>query len=311
MSRSPARYQHETNPVQPIFLTTDPTGCRHARLPIGTLMQYADCMLQQANLPRNLAGTRQLIRSHPGNQCLCPPTSRPMRCCVSGGIRRKRIWRVTSIGYSLKRCTPACLAVSGVPIIRAICVMPCTPVCSESSRSKSRCVRDDSSDASARSAKQAASGRPELRNATTPSPPPGDCARTDLVDAVYRSTVTYLTLCSCLHHESRTHSLRSPHGARDMDEPIPARDTHPRSQSPLARLDHDRHAAGWHDPATRRHPRALPHQTGQRKIRSVAAVPPARTFQVALPLAAVVVVGVALRTLVWWPSHNLFGVLEY
>ena len=24
-----------------------------------------------------------------------------------------------------------------------------------------------------------------------------------------------------------------------------------------------------------------------------------------------VVVGVALRTLVWWPSHNLFGVLEY
>jgi len=25
----------------------------------------------------------------------------------------------------------------------------------------------------------------------------------------------------------------------------------------------------------------------------------------------VVVVGVALRTLVWWPSHNLFGVLEY
>ena len=30
-----------------------------------------------------------------------------------------------------------------------------------------------------------------------------------------------------------------------------------------------------------------------------------------MPLAAVVVVGVALRTLVWWPSHNLFGVLEY
>ena len=24
-----------------------------------------------------------------------------------------------------------------------------------------------------------------------------------------------------------------------------------------------------------------------------------------------VVVGVALRTLVWWPPHNLFGVLEY
>ena len=24
-----------------------------------------------------------------------------------------------------------------------------------------------------------------------------------------------------------------------------------------------------------------------------------------------VVVGVALRTLVWWPSHNLLGVLEY
>jgi len=30
-----------------------------------------------------------------------------------------------------------------------------------------------------------------------------------------------------------------------------------------------------------------------------------------VPLAAVVVLGVALRTLVWWPSHNLFGVLEY
>ncbi|HWY01448.1 MAG TPA: glycosyltransferase family 39 protein, partial [Mycobacterium sp.] len=30
-----------------------------------------------------------------------------------------------------------------------------------------------------------------------------------------------------------------------------------------------------------------------------------------MPVAAVVVVGVALRTLVWWPSHNLFGVLEY
>ena len=24
-----------------------------------------------------------------------------------------------------------------------------------------------------------------------------------------------------------------------------------------------------------------------------------------------VIVGVVLRTLVWWPSHNLFGVLEY
>lgn len=152
------------------------------------------------------------VNQEPSRQSVpLPSTSRPMRCCVSGGIRRKRIWRVTSIVYSLKRCTPACLAISGVPIIRALCVMPCTPVGSESSRSKSRCVRDDSSDASARSAKQAASGRPELGNATTPSPPPGDCASTDLVDAVYRSKVTYLTLCSCLHHESRTHSLRSPH----------------------------------------------------------------------------------------------------
>ena len=40
---------------------------------------------------------------------------------------------------------PAC-----VPIIRAICGMPCTPVGSESSRSKPRCVRDDSSDETAR-----------------------------------------------------------------------------------------------------------------------------------------------------------------
>jgi transposase len=32
---SRARYQPEPNPVQPIFLTIDPTGCRHARLPMG------------------------------------------------------------------------------------------------------------------------------------------------------------------------------------------------------------------------------------------------------------------------------------
>ena len=43
----------------------------------------------------------------------------------------------------------------------------------------------------------------------------------------------------------------------------------------------------------------------------VAAISPGRTLQVALPLAAIIAVGVALRTLVWWPSHNLFGVLEY
>jgi hypothetical protein len=54
MSRSGARYQPEPNPVQPILLTTDPTGCRPARLP---------------NLPRNLAATRQLVRPQPGNQC--------------------------------------------------------------------------------------------------------------------------------------------------------------------------------------------------------------------------------------------------
>jgi len=35
------------------------------------------------------------------------------------------------------------------------------------------------------------------------------------VDAVYRWEVTYLTLRSRLHHESRNHSLRSPHGARE------------------------------------------------------------------------------------------------
>jgi hypothetical protein len=46
------------------------------------------------------------------------------------------------------------------------------------------------------SAKQAASGRSQLGNATTPSPPPGHRASTNLVDAVYRLEVTYLTLCS-------------------------------------------------------------------------------------------------------------------
>ena len=44
------------------------------------------------------------------------------------------------------------------------------------------------------SAKQAASGRPQLGNAAHAASPPGDCASTDLVDAVYRSEVTYLTL---------------------------------------------------------------------------------------------------------------------
>jgi len=29
----------EPNPVQPIFLPTDPIGCRRARLPLGTLME--------------------------------------------------------------------------------------------------------------------------------------------------------------------------------------------------------------------------------------------------------------------------------
>ena len=46
------------------------------------------------------------------------------------------------------------------------------------------------------SAKQAASGRPQLGNAAHAASPPEDCASTDLVGAVYRSEVTYLTLCS-------------------------------------------------------------------------------------------------------------------
>ena len=46
------------------------------------------------------------------------------------------------------------------------------------------------------SAKQAASGRPQLGNAAHAASPPGDCASTDLVGAVYRSEVTYLTPCS-------------------------------------------------------------------------------------------------------------------
>ena len=96
MSRSRTRYQPEPNPVQPIFLTTDPTGWRHARLPIRTLMHHADRTRQQTNLPRNLAGTRQLIRPQPSRQSV------PLPCHIStdallrsGGIRRKRIWRVT------------------------------------------------------------------------------------------------------------------------------------------------------------------------------------------------------------------------
>ena len=53
MSRSGARYQPEPDPVQPLFLTTDPTGWRRARLPIGTLMYHADRTRQQTNLPPN------------------------------------------------------------------------------------------------------------------------------------------------------------------------------------------------------------------------------------------------------------------
>src|SRR6185312_1287743 len=157
---------------------------------------------------------------------------------------------------------------------------------SESSRSKSRCVRDDSSDASARLSQTSSVRTASAGQCAHAASPPGDCAGTDLVDAGYRSELTYRTLA----HDCTTNPAPTRYGRRMVQE---------------------RHAAGWHDPATRRHPRALPHQTGQRKIRFVAAVPPARTFPVALPLAAVVVVGVALRTLVWWPSHNLFGVLEY
>jgi hypothetical protein len=108
ISRSRTRYQPEPNPVQPIFLTTDPTGCRHARLPIETLMHHAECTLQQKNLPRNLAGTRQSIRPQPSRQSV------PLPCHIStdallrsGGIRRKRIWRVTSKlrSHSLSCCT--------------------------------------------------------------------------------------------------------------------------------------------------------------------------------------------------------------
>jgi hypothetical protein len=58
-------------------------------------------------------------------------------------------------------------------------------------------------------------------------------------------------------------------------------------------------------------PRALQHQTGQQKIQPVAAETPSRKLIGGLPLAAVVIVGVALRTLVWWSPHNLSGVLEY
>ena len=118
MSRSRTRYQPEPNPVQPIFLTTDPTGCRHARLPIGTLMHHAECTLQQTNLPRNLAGTRQSIRPQPSRQSAALP------CHIStdallriGRIRRKRIWRVTSEPLRFRYCviaqpisnTPACV----------------------------------------------------------------------------------------------------------------------------------------------------------------------------------------------------------
>jgi len=54
------------------FLTADPTGCRYERLPIGTLMHRADRTLEQSNLPRNLAGTRQPIRPQPSRQLPAP-----------------------------------------------------------------------------------------------------------------------------------------------------------------------------------------------------------------------------------------------
>jgi hypothetical protein len=77
MSRCRTRYQPEPDPVQPIFLTTDPTGRRHAGLPIGTLMHDADRTRQQTNLPPNLAETRQLIRPQPSRQ------SAPLPCHIS------------------------------------------------------------------------------------------------------------------------------------------------------------------------------------------------------------------------------------
>src|SRR6476620_11445073 len=170
-------------------------------------------------------------------------------------------------------CIPICLVASGRADTSRHLRMPCTPVGSESSPSKSRCVRDDSSDASARLS-QTSGVRTDSAAQCRPRRLPAGGLRQ------HRSSGCCLSLGGHIPHPF----------ARDCTtNPAPTR--------------YGRRMV--------RHPRALPHQTGQRKIRFVAAGPPARTFQVALPLAAVVVVGVALRTLVWWPSHNLFGVFEY
>lgn len=68
---------------------------------------------------------------------------------------------------------------------------------------------------------------------------------------------------------------------------------------------------GQGPPAGVEPPQSLKGRTGHDQAEPPAGQMPSRRLVGALPLAAVIVVGVVLRTLVWWPPHNLSGVLEY
>src|SRR6476646_1203740 len=92
--------------------------------------------------------------------------------------------------------------------------MPCTPVGSESSRSKSRCVRDDSSDASARLSQTSGFWTASAGQCAHAASPPGDCASTELVDAGYRSEVTYQPFA----HDCTTNPAPTRYGRRMVQE---------------------------------------------------------------------------------------------
>src|SRR6185295_4058239 len=77
-------------------------------------------------------------------------------------------------------CIPICLVASGRADTSRLLRMPCTPVGSESSRSKSRCVRDDSSDASARLSQTSGVRTASAGQCDHAVSPLGDCASTDL-----------------------------------------------------------------------------------------------------------------------------------
>lgn len=183
---SSKRCQYPTEPNMPRAVYKEPSRpVNGRRLTVSRCAEYGAGDDRRDDCPgRSRCHLSLGVYGHPG---IAPP-----------GTRQNLISPISN-AHSLMCCTPICLVVGwhpGVPILRAICGMPCTPVGSESSRSKSRCVRADSSDASARLSQTSGVRTASAGQCAHAASPPGDCASTDLVDAVYRSEVTYLTLCS-------------------------------------------------------------------------------------------------------------------